>query len=156
MSCPKCLQVPNSHSFTMIGKMDDIYIYYSAPAKALEYKETAENMENFKLHLNEVKGKKWIWIFDCHGMEQKHHTSMNFMLKISSFIIAEHQDLIQGFWFIRQNIWMKTALKFLKGFFKAGMISKIRVFEGDKLELYVNLQKNGLSGPTLNSLFNTA
>lgn len=152
MTCPKCLQVPNSHSFTLIGIINDVHIYYTAPAKALEYRETPENMANFRLHLDGTKGKKWIWIFDCYGMQTKHYSSMNYMKNLATILSNEHGDTIQGLWFIRQNAWMKTAINFLKGFFKASLLQKMQVFKGDKLELYVQLEKGGLTGPALKAI----
>jgi hypothetical protein len=152
MSCQKCLEVPNSHSFDLIGMIDDINIYYTAPAKALEYKETPENFENFKKHLNETKGKKWIWVFDCYGMQLKHCKSITYMKNLTTVLANDHYDFLQGVWFIRQNTWIKAGISILKTLFKAGLVKKMRVFKGDKLELYMQLEKGGLTGPALKTM----
>ena len=149
MACPKCAQVPESHSFTYFGKSDDANLFLTVPARVLDYKESEEKIINFKKHLDTAKGSPWIWVFDCGNMQMKHYSSLNYSRRLAQILANEHDETLKAIWILRPNMWMKGVLKFLKTIFKAGLFNKVKILEGEKLELYVGLEKEGLTGKPL-------
>ena len=114
MACPKCIENPESHSFTQFGKFGDANLIYTSPARALDYKESEEKIVNFKKHMDTALGAPWIWVFDCGGMQMKHFSSMNYTRRLAQILTNEHENYLQAIWIIRPNAWIKTTLKFLK------------------------------------------
>ena len=123
MPCPKCLEDPNYHSFTQIGTMNDVRVYYTLPSKVINAKDSSENTANFKLHLDELKGTKWIWIFDCHEMESTQYSSITFMFKVLRVLPPDQINAIEGLWFIRQSSWMQSMLSLVQQTFNVGVLS---------------------------------
>lgn len=149
MACPKCADNPEMHSFTPFGKFGDANLFYTAPARVLDYKESEEKIINFKKHLDTAKGTPWIWVFDCGGMQMKHYSSTNYTRRLAQILANEHEGVLQAIWIIRPNTWIKTVLKFLKSLFKTPLLNKVKIKEGEKLELYISLEKEGLQGKPL-------
>lgn len=149
MACAKCREVPESHSFTHFGQFNGINLFYTAPARVLDLKETDEKINNFKQHLDLAKGSQWIWIFDCGAMQLKHSSSLTYTQKLAKILASEHEPFLKGIWIIRPNSWIKTVIKFLKTLFKTDLLNKVQIMEGEKLELYISLEKKGLNGKPL-------
>ena len=149
MTCPRCLVTPESHSFTNFGKLGETHLVYTALARVLDYKETPEKITNFKMHLDTMKGKPWIWVIDCADMESKHYSSMNYTRQLAQLLVKDHEATLQSILILRPNLWMRTTLKFLKTLFKAGIFSKVHLIDGLKLEVYSGLEKTGLNGKPL-------
>lgn len=80
--CSYCARNPKSHSFkkvenkNMIGFLVlseyDPEIFYSRPALAELYNNTASVIKHFEIGLTGVA--EWEWIFDCEGMGFSHYT----------------------------------------------------------------------------------
>lgn len=149
MACPKCVEIPESHSFTHFGKFGEANLFYTAPARVLDYKESEQKIVNFKMHLDTAKGSPWIWVFDCGEMQFKHYSSMNYTRRLAQILTNEHEPYLQAIWIIRPNAWLKTTLKFLQSIFKSVLLSKVEIKEGEKLELYIKLEKLGLPAKQL-------
>lgn len=144
--CPACMQNPNSHSFTNFSTVGDIHYVYSSPAKSLDYKESDTNMQNFKKHLNTMKGKRWIWVFDCAHMEMKHYSSFDYMKKLATILVQDHSANLDAIYIVHPNSWMRTSIQLLQKLFSNSVCKKIHVLAGEKLELYVALEKAGVRG----------
>jgi len=155
MSCSKCVLLPNSHSFEHVGTINGIELFYTSPARALDYKETQETFGYYKNHIDVAKKNKWIWIVDCDGMKMKHYSSIDIIKKLIQMLLEEHKGLLQSIWIIHPNTWIKTAMTLLKPFLKKETVEKVQVIEGDKIELYVSLEKKGVKGVPLNWLVST-
>ncbi len=80
--CSYCSKNPRSHSFKKVenkniidfltrSDLNDIDIFYSCPAQAELYNNTASVVSHFALQLTGVS--EWEWIFDCQGMEFLHY-----------------------------------------------------------------------------------
>ena len=148
MTCPLCASIPDSHSFVPFGSVGNTALFYTAPARAKDVKESNEKIVNFKKHLDTAKGP-WIWVFDCGGMTMKHCNSMNFMVALAKILAAEHEDKLKKMIILRPNTWMKTTIKLLKGMIKTGLLGKIHLVEGGSVELYMALEREGISGKPL-------
>jgi len=70
-------------------------------------------------------------------------------------ILEEHSGVLEKIWILHPNAWIKGAVAILKPFLKKETIEKIKILEGDKLELLVNLEKTGLTGKPINWLLHT-
>jgi len=149
MSCPACAANPDAHCFVRFGQIGDVSLYYTAPSRARDYKESPVQLANMKLHLDSTKPHKWMLFVDCRGMLLKHVTSIQFSSSVSNIIVKEHNDSLQAIWILQPNHWVKGTLKLLRAIFGAESMKKIHLMEGDKLELYVSLEQKGLSGKPL-------
>jgi len=154
MACVKCQENPEAHSFTLFGQFNGANLYYTAPARVLDYKESEEKIVNFKKHLDLARNSPWIWVFDCANMQMKHSSSLNYTRRLAQILANEHENYLQAIWIIRPNTWIKTVLKFLKTLFKTALLNKVILMEGEKLELYVNLEKKGINGKPLQWISN--
>ncbi len=155
MTCPRCQILPNAHSFVNFARVNDIELFYTSPARALDYKETGETFAYYKIHIDTAKDKKWIWIVDCEGMQMKHYSSIELIKKLIQMLLNEHKGQLQSIWIIHPNTWIKTAVTLMKPFLKKETLEKIQVINGDKLELYLDLEKRGIKGNALAWLTNT-
>jgi len=155
MSCKRCKEAPAAHSFSYFGNLGDTMMYYTSPARALDYKETPETYSYYKSHIDSAKTSKWIWVIDCAGMQMKHYSSIELIKKMMKMILEEHSGVLEKIWILHPNAWIKGAVAILKPFLKKETIEKIKILEGDKLELLVNLEKTGLTGKPINWLLHT-
>jgi hypothetical protein len=73
--CMFCQINPRSHSFREIydpiKNQLSIRIFYSRPADAELYLDTASVVHHFECELTDVNN--WEWIFDCEGMNFSHY-----------------------------------------------------------------------------------
>lgn len=149
MPCKRCLEVPVAHSFKYFGELKDMKLYYTSPARALDYKETPDTLTYYKSHIDDAKYTKWIWVIDCAGMQMKHCSSIEIIKKIMKILLEEHNGLLEQIWILHPNTWIKGAVTIMKPFLKKETINKIKILEGEKLELLINLEKTGLTGKPL-------
>ena len=154
MTCTRCQIVPAAHSFNYFGDLNDTKLYYTSPARAHDYKETPETYSYYKAHIDTAKTNKWIWVLDCEGMQMKHYSSIELIKKIMKAILEEHKGLLDKIWIIHPNTWIRGAVTIMKPFLKKDVVERIKIFEGSKLELLVNLEKTGLTGQPLKWLLN--
>jgi hypothetical protein len=137
--------------FGTIGVTEYIY---TNPGRALEYKETPENIENFKRHFKSLKGKRWTWVFDCADMEMKHYTSFDFAKQLAKILIEEHRHTLETIYIVRPNAWIRTTVSILQTFIPEGLCKKVRILNGEGIELFAELQKTCIRGPPLAWLLN--
>lgn len=152
MSCPRCQIVPDAHSFNYFGESNDIKYYYTSPARARDTKETPETLSYYKMHINQAKTSKWVWIIDCAGMKMKHYSSIEIIKSMIKLLLDEHKGLLIKICIIHPNSWIKGALAILKPFLKKETLEKIQIIEGEKVELLIELEKVGIKGKSLNWL----
>ena len=146
MTCPRCAIVPDAHSFNYFGTISGTKYYYTSPARARDFKETPETLSYYKTHINQAKTGKWIWVIDCAGMQIKHYSSMEIIKNMIKVLLDEHKGFMQKICIIHPNTWIKTALTMMKPFLKKETVEKIQIIEGEKVELLVSLEKQGIKG----------
>jgi hypothetical protein len=126
MSCPKCEQTPNTHSFFKFGQKDDVAYWYTSPVDAVETVDSLEKYEALKVHMEIVKADvQWIWVFNCTNMRAHHHTPLKFMQLLVKSLSAEHGDSLKEIWFVNPNMWIKTTIQLLRPFVHKKFLSKI-------------------------------
>ena len=141
MPCPAC----QIHSFEPFGVVRNAALYYTAPAKSPDFRDSENQVADFKLHLNLAKGAPWIWIIDCGTMSAKHSASFQFTRGVSQILINEHEDMLKEIWILRPNTWSGAILKGLKMVFRSKLFTKVRIVEGNPLRLYEFFKDEGLS-----------
>jgi len=147
--CTFCSKNPNAHSFVHLGSNDDVHYVYTSPARAQEYRESEENIQNFKKHFDSMKGKRWVWIFDCANMQLKHLSSFEYTRKLATILTEGHPHTLLAIHIIHPNVWMKTTVKLLQKLFSNTFCKKLRILEGSKLELYMAFEKASIRGEPL-------
>lgn len=129
MTCPQCATNPNSHSFVQIGESPEgVRLWYTAAGKAEELVDTPTKFAYFKTHLDQARGTRWIWIFDCAGMTTRHQSSVGFMRSLVGALSSEHSHLLQGILILHPTIWMRAAITLLSPFLHTKIIRNIRYF----------------------------
>ena len=158
MPCTACALNPEAHCFVKFGKIGDRFLYYTAPARARDYKESEAQLTNMKAHLETTKPHQWILIVDCKGMQFKHMNSIGFSIQLASVLVNDYKHTLQAIWVLHPNPWIDGMLNIFNTIFARDTMSKIHLINGENLELYIKLERNGLSGRSLqwiSSVFNT-
>ena len=143
MPCKKCLEKPNYHSFVKFGKIGDVNLFYTAPAKAQDLNEDGTKLANVLLHIEEGTEKKpWIWVVDCANMKIKHYTEMSF--NTSLMRVLGNDPHLQAIWILRSNIWIRTTAALLKTIMKNNALNRVEYIDKTGLELFDSLRKKQL------------
>jgi len=149
MACPLCISDPDSHCFVKFGTIAGVDLVYTAPSRTKVIVENEYNILNFKLHIDSEKGRPWIWILDCRGMKMKHYASIKFTMRIANILVNEHRDFLQEIIILHANDWIRSLLIICKKVFNEGIMKRVNILQGEKVELYLTLQAKGISGPPL-------
>jgi hypothetical protein len=149
MSCKKCLIDPNFHSFVNFGTIGTTRLFYTAPARSLDYNKDGTKLENFKRHLLDTKGEPWIWVMDCNGMTVKDYTDINFTMEFLKTLSANYANTLKSVLIIKPNVWIKTSINTCKNMFKTSIFDKIQYCEGSPIELFLFYEKLGISAGAL-------
>ena len=134
MPCLKCAAVADYHSFRKFGEFDGASLFYTAPAKTMDYNEDGTKLANVKIHVSEdTLQKPWIWVLDCANMGVAQYTEMSFNIGLLG-LLGDDKNL-RGVWIINPNTWISASVTFLKTFYNAPILDSIKYLEGSKLEL---------------------
>jgi hypothetical protein len=146
-----------AHSFIRFGcAVNGENLYYTAPARARDYKESAQKLADFKIHLEEARGGPWIWIFDCAGIEYKHYSSLEFIQELGRVFMTEHADTLKAIIVIHPTMILKAAVATCRPFMKKELMAKLRILDEDGLALMVKLGELGIPTHWLFQTFNVA
>lgn len=140
MTCAKCEQFPNTHSFLKFGKKGEVAYWYTAPVDAIETIDSVEKYEALKAHMDIAKADtQWIWVFNCTNMRTHHHTPLKFMQLLVKSLSAEHGDSLKEIWFVNPNVWIKTTIQLLRPFVHKKILSKITFIPDMGAEFIIKL-----------------
>jgi CRAL/TRIO domain len=70
--CAACAKDPSAHSFKKIAEKNGVCIFYTKPAMAGKYNDTAGFIAHMDHALHSIGNKKWMLLFDGDGFESKH------------------------------------------------------------------------------------
>jgi len=135
--------------FLKFATIHNIDYYYISAARAIDYKETEKTYSYFKSHIESASHNKWISIIDCAGMKQRHYSSIGLIHKVVKLLTTEHKDKLEKIWILHPNSWVRATLAIVKPFLSKETQAKIRIFDSNKLILYTDLEKAGLTGKGL-------
>jgi len=141
MTCPDC---GNAHSFVRFGSQGDVDLVYSAPARARETKETALTFQKHTAHLDQMKGRRWVWVIDFAKMETRHYSSMNLTHKLIKLITEEHLGGLHAIFLVNPNFWLRTTMSAVKPILSKQFYAKLRLFEGTDTGLLLELENAGI------------
>ena len=150
--CQACAKNPAAHSFTYFGTIGVTRYMYTSPARAADYKESPTGMANFKKHLDTMQGVRWAWVFDCAGMEMKHYVSLSYVKELAAILMKDHPHTLETIYIVRPNAWIRSMLSVLTTLFDKGVCKKIRILDGDGIELCGALEAASIRGPPLSWL----
>jgi len=150
MPCQKCLVKPGYHSFKKIGVFNSVSLFYTAPAKTEDYNQEGTKLANIKIHVLEETHGPWLWILDCSNMALKHYTEISFNIGILQ-MLSEDKHL-KSVWILYPNFWFRSTVAFLQTLYSSPVLTNIVYLEGSRLELYTNLEKQGLPNQEINRL----
>ncbi len=93
--CEICRETPGSHSFTKLTDSDDGEArYYTCPGAALKYNDLEGIIRHYKLELDKLEGKSWIWILDGTGFTLKHALELQIAIELSILVEKYHVSKI--------------------------------------------------------------
>lgn len=85
--CEICREMPGSHSFTKMTDADNGEPrYYTCPGAALKYNDLTGIIRHYKLELDKLGGKSWIWILDGTGFSLKHALELQIAIELSMLV----------------------------------------------------------------------
>jgi len=114
--CGTCVKEPSAHSFKRVSEKNGICIFYTKPASATKYSDTAGTIAHMDRALQAIGSKKWTWIFDGDGFEAQHALALHTGQGILQLIEDKYCNQLQQILFINPT-WH------VKGVIKAGFIA---------------------------------
>jgi len=114
--CGTCVKEPSAHSFKRVSEKNGICIFYTKPASATKYSDTAGTIAHVDRALQAIGSKKWTWIFDGDGFEAQHALALHTGQGILELIEKKYGTQLQQILFINPT-WH------VKGVVKAGFIA---------------------------------
>ena len=157
MPCDKCLQNPDSHSFHHIGTTTTGFeIIYTCPSKIQNFNGSDPLFVHyFDQHLRILKGKPWVWIFDCKDYSQHHMLSMDNLRKLVNYLYKDHADRLQGSYVLHAGIFFSTMMKFVMPLLQKETQKRIHIVPSKPLDALLWMEQAGFStnqvGPYLKS-----
>lgn len=131
-TCPKCIQEPNSHSLEYYKIENDVIYFYTCPANALYYDDHKGIMEHYEgmftnlLYDNQMKCKKWCWIFDCQGFQMKHYMQIQTAIEIAKLISQPiYANSLQTIYVYKPTYFIRLTLAVIYPFLSDNIKSKI-------------------------------
>ena len=102
--CTICQIDPNAHSFHRIWTENPtINLYYSCPAKATKYFESAGVIEHFRVHLSENGQHPWAYILDCKGYTLAHTKQINTSITLVNMVKDKYIGSLKKVWIINYS-----------------------------------------------------
>jgi len=85
--CEICRETPGSHSFTKLADtVNGEACYYTCPGAALKYNDLEGIIRHYKLELDKLEGKSWVWILDGTGFSLKHAMELQIAIELSMLV----------------------------------------------------------------------
>jgi hypothetical protein len=81
------------YSFSKIMERGDVLTYYTCPAKSSNSKDHKAILGYYdKVLTQEKKDKKWRWVFDCDGFDERHACQTSLAYGIIKLINEKHGE----------------------------------------------------------------
>lgn len=124
--CKICDEIPNSHSFDMIEKIDDLSIFYSCPGD-IDNEDPSTIISHYQDTLDEYMGEKWTWIIDSKNYKLKKALHTNSATKIARLISRdEYLNKLQEIIIVKPNGEFKTIIALVWLFLSNNLKEKIK------------------------------
>jgi len=109
--CAICAKEPSAHSFKKISEKNGVCTFYTKPAAATKYDDTAGVIAHIDNALRTIGNKKWIWIFDSDGFEAHHAMALQTGRGILQLIEQKYGTHLQQILFINNSWHIKAVVK---------------------------------------------
>jgi hypothetical protein len=146
--CTKCAKDPTAHSFHHLGQVGGVQVFYTDAGAATD-PDVDRDIENLMAHLEQVRGRPWIWFFNCRKMSGG---SPSHSIALLKRIQAEHEQWIQKLYIIHPNTWFTWIFNILRPFAKSTLLDRLEVVKEEGLALYIYIKKLGLEHNIARSL----
>jgi hypothetical protein len=128
MGCPKCVEIPGFHHFSIIGEtISGDNIYYSKPSIYTEKRLTEESITNYLIHLDNASAKPWVWIIDSRGLDNLETPNLLLLRKFYVEIKTRYTDIIKNIFILNESFMMKIIYNMIYPFLSSE-IKKLVVF----------------------------
>lgn len=119
MPCQTCQQIPNTHSFKVLGKTSKgVTLVYSKPFDSLEKEFTRANIESYYEHLDEYIGQ-WIWMFDAKDLHKLPMPRLDLLKIFYKGVEERYKDTLQCIYVVHPNWRLQAILNILRPFMKS-------------------------------------
>lgn len=147
MSCVKCKEYPNSHSFYHIGTTNQGFeIIYTCPSKTLHFNGSDPLfVEYFDEHLRVLNGKPWVWIFDCKNYTMKHMVSIENLRKLTKYLYKEHSHRLQASYVLHASPFFSQMMKLVLPLLTKDDQKRIHILPSQPLDALIRMEKEGFS-----------
>ena len=126
--CKICDEFPNSHSFSKIEEREGVSVYYTCPAKAIKYNDSAGIIKHYKDTLDSLQGSPWKWIFDSRGFGWKHVTQVSLAIELAKLISSKkYGESLQEINLLNLNSYGKCMLNLLWNVLSTNIQNKIKL-----------------------------
>jgi len=126
--CAICHADPSSHSFSKMYKTDNTTVFYTCPANATKYYDTAGIINHYDAMLRENGDGQWIWVFDSKGFGIKHMLELNTGIEIAKLITQKYSKTLKKIKVINPTWYIFMAYNTIK-FFLSEELSSIIDFD---------------------------
>lgn len=109
--CAICAKEPSAHSFKKISEKNGVCTFYTKPAAATKYDDTAGVIAHIDNALRMNGNKKWIWLFDSDGFEAHHAMALQTGRGILQLIEQKYGTYLQQILFINNSWHIKAVVK---------------------------------------------
>ena len=153
--CPRCIATNGkAHSFEMIGYLRDgqTHIYYTSVADATEADDSPESVSYYLHHFEETKPHKWIWIFDCKGMQTKDLIKSGMSKKLSDTVQNTYHNTLLHVYIINPTMAIRALLTFLHPFLLKETRNKIHVCSLGLIDTINKLETAGVPGTEIKGI----
>jgi hypothetical protein len=127
--CATCVKEPSAHSFKKVSDKNGVCIFYTKPASATKYSDTAGTISHIDNALRSIGSKKWIWIFDGDGFEAQHALALHTGKGILQLIEDKYDAQLQQILFINPTWHVKAAVKASFIALQDSMKAKIKILD---------------------------
>jgi hypothetical protein len=127
--CATCAKEPSAHSFKKVSEKNGVCIFYTKPASATKYSDTAGTISHIDNALHAIGSKKWTWVFDGDGFEAQHALALSTGRGILKLIEQKYGNQLQQILFINPSWHIKGVVKAGSIGLQDSITSKIKILD---------------------------
>jgi hypothetical protein len=112
-----------------VSEKNGICIFYTKPASATKYSDTAGTIAHVDHALQAIGSKKWTWVFDGEGFEAQHALALHTGRGILQLIENKYGNQLQQILFINPTWHVKGVVKAGSMGLQDSMKAKIKLLD---------------------------
>jgi hypothetical protein len=158
-TCPRCnVTGGKSHQFELLGTFTSpstkkpTSIFYTNPANSIERSDAPEAPLWWMAHFEATKPNHWIWIFDCHKINNGQLMSIQSAKRLMNLMYESHKNTLQGIYLIQPTWAMRTFLSILTPFVQKDVRNRLFIYSNGPIDALTRFSEAGIQGPELRKL----